>query len=406
MPKAQLVKVVRVVRDAWLVIGVALLLLLGIEAAYRLQGLGRGMLSASGGEAAGPYAGQRWYPEYRKEFDLAVDRGMAWRPYVYAGERPFRGRYLNIDSAGHRRTVEEYSARPPLRDVFVYGGSTLWGTGQRDSMTIPSRLAADLAARGVADVRVTNMGMSGRVLTHEVIDLMLELRAGARPAVVVFYDGINDVGAAVQNGRAGIPENEVNRARDFDNGRLLYSWRTDLLTEVHVALRLGALAAGRLQFVKALRSLVRPAADGRTVPDDSISADVEQTYLRTVEWVEGLARQFGFTAIYFWQPTLHSTMKPLTPYERGLAASYRHTSFGRQLVAVHRAVPARLRPAAEALVPGRFVDLSALFTRDTETVYIDDIGHTTETASATIASAMAPSLARVLQRAPGAGRAR
>ena len=41
-----------------------------------------------------------------------------------------------------------------------------------------------------------------------------------RPDVVVFYDGINDVMATVQNGRAGLPQNEANREEDFRSGRL------------------------------------------------------------------------------------------------------------------------------------------------------------------------------------------
>ena len=45
----------------------------------------------------------------------------------------------------------------------------------------------------------------------EVLQLMLDLRTGERPDVVMFYDGINDVASAVQRGVAGDPQNESRR---------------------------------------------------------------------------------------------------------------------------------------------------------------------------------------------------
>ena len=60
---------------------------------------------------------------------------------------------------------------------------------------------------------VTNFGETGYVSTQNLIALMLELRAGRRPDVVVFYDGVNDTYSAYSQQRAGLPHNESESGR-------------------------------------------------------------------------------------------------------------------------------------------------------------------------------------------------
>src|SRR5439155_17899889 len=104
-----------------------------------------------------------------------------------------------------------------------FGGSTMWGTSQRDDHTIAAEAAHRLQALAGpnARVEVTNFGETGYVNTQELLQLMLELRAGHRPDVVVFYDGLNEVAATVQGGTAGLPQNESKRVAEFTMGRAL-----------------------------------------------------------------------------------------------------------------------------------------------------------------------------------------
>jgi hypothetical protein len=68
------------------------------------------------------------------------------------------------------------------------------GASQRDDHPVPaeaSRRLQKLAGPG-ARIEVTNFGAIGYVFTHESLQLMMELRAGNHPGVVVFYDSINE----------------------------------------------------------------------------------------------------------------------------------------------------------------------------------------------------------------------
>lgn len=89
------------------------------------------------------------------------------------------------------------------------------GTNARDTFTIPSLLARAVEGRGI-NVEIINFGETGYVSTQEVITLLLQLRQGNVPDIVIFYDGVNDTYSAYRNEIAGIPQNEFNRVKEFN----------------------------------------------------------------------------------------------------------------------------------------------------------------------------------------------
>lgn len=371
-------------RDAWLVVGICLAIVLVLEFGFRaIETIHGATLRSAAPDPTFPYAGQAWYRGYAAE-DTASMSTLAWQPFVEMRRAPFHGSYITVERDGLRRTVNPVPRSPATREVFVFGGSTMWGTGQRDSMTLASLIAKGLAASGAGNLRVKNFGQTGYILTQQVLDLVLQLRAGARPAAVIFYNGINDVAAAAQNGRPGIPINDFHRARDFDMGRTLFNPSEDLTSESRAFLRMGLIAAGRSHL---LRRFQRPGGFSGGTSDDSLIGRLAQRYWSTVDLVEALGDHYGFTAFYFWQPTLHNTSKPLTPWERSLRAALDADPLKRRLIPLHARVPGRIDAGAAAM-SGRFFDLSDLFAHDSASVYIDDIGHVTETANVVIAGAI------------------
>lgn len=81
----------------------------------------------------------------------------------------------------------------PRRTVWVFGGSTAFGLGQRDDHTIASELARAAWADGVA-LDVVNWGVHGDVHWMEWNRLRDALARGeAPPDLVLFYDGFNDL---------------------------------------------------------------------------------------------------------------------------------------------------------------------------------------------------------------------
>lgn len=371
-------RVVRALRVVWLTLGVVLLALLCLELAYRAQAaLRRAAQGGSGTDASG------LSPAFLAE--AAAEGRLGWRPYVYYRRLPQQGTWVTVDSMSHRRTVPA-PLPGPHRAVFVFGGSAVWGSALADSETIPSRLSRAFQAHGVTDIEVVNFGENGYVFTQEVIELMLQLRQGARPSAVVFYNGHNDVGSMLYNGFTGVTRNESDRARDFALGERLFNWRSDLGADLRAARSMTDVALSRVQLLARLRShpqFVNP------MPDAAIADSVVRIYDGTVGAVEALAARYGFSAWYAWMPVLDSITKPLSARERTMFEQSQQSADNRRFLDVYRLARARAASQVSEASSGHFVDLLPVFATDSGTAFVDDEGHTTSNGSDVVAQALA-----------------
>lgn len=393
---------VAALRQVWLMIGAVVIVLLLVESCYRVQAVARGAVRSISSEVRPPhpYANFAWYPAIDREEEQSS--ALQWKPYVYFRRRPFSGRYISVDSAGHRRTLQPSMTDGNRGSVMFFGGSTMFGTAQRDTLTIASRVAARMRTLPPLQRRfeVMNLGETGYVFTQSVLELEMQLREGRRPSVAVFYDGINDVVAGIQNRRGGIPQNEQNRATEFALGRVIFNWRDDLRTELSVATTLAFLGLRRLTFVQRLTS--GSGSRVRTeLSSDSIALMVATSYVETARIVEALARQYDFKALYVWQPNFHATSKVLTPYEEQLQDDLEANPFHRKVRSVHQLMPALVGSRMRRLVGDRFVDASSVYDGDSTAVFVDVIGHTTEAAVGPVVEAIWPPFARLLAASSG-----
>jgi hypothetical protein len=319
-------RALHVVATAWTILGLTLLSFIIFNSCFSLAF----MLKDSGNPdpawpaklaAADAYRDAPWAQAYFEEFDASYH--LMWQPYIYWRRMPYRGKYINIAGNGRRYTVLPDVAGPPtahrLPKIFVFGGSTVWGTGARDSGTIPSRIAAEMYQKGIP-VDVTNMGETGYVSTQELISLELELRKGNLPDLVVFYDGVNDTFAAYQQREAGIPQNEFNRAKEFN--LTLISQRNRLR---HFVLQEELHALPMFPFVEGvagrlgIRAARRPATDGHQ-ERAMLAGQVVSLYKRNVELASALADNYRFRVVSYWQPTILDK-QPQTAYEGKIRAS-------------------------------------------------------------------------------------
>ncbi len=233
---------------------------------------------------------------YWTEFNTAW--GDHFEPYIHWNRDEFSGRFINVDSDGVRRTVK--SAPPESsQKIFMFGGSTMWGTGAPDGQTIPSYVQAMLGAG--ADVY--NYGESAYVSAQELNALLLLLAQGHVPDVVVFYDGVND-------GYAGAYSPAI--PRDPHNLRLRDSVKKPIVLEIISRSnykKLFNLFAGKGKF-GAWDEKIAPL-----IPQNSVG--VVDAYEAHIRQVKALATEYGFEAYFFWQPNLFSlTRGPLTSYEQ------------------------------------------------------------------------------------------
>ncbi len=380
-------RVQQAIRNIWISVGIALLILVLLESVVRagiaLRYRGRAASEEAAFEArlrADAPVGPDWAQDYLLEF--AEARQAEWHPYVYWRTKPHRGKYINIDQMGFRRTWSSTAAPSPgqLR-IYMFGGSTVWGSGVRDEFTIPSLVSKKLADRLPTGVWVANFGQPGYVSTQEVIALMLELQRGNVPDIVVYYDGLNDILSALQNRVAGIPQNERNRVAEF-NSRDRLNFQEGFI-ENFALYRVS-------QWVVRMSRGTRVGSDsGTNVPlVDPLASDVIDGYLGNVRLVRALADRFGFKAVFFWQPTVFSK-RSLSQRENGL---YRHRLGW--AAGSFRKVNAVLR---ERIGTGKFEDihdLSGIFDNDAGTIFKDP-WHVVEPGNDKIAESVAHTLLSV-----------
>jgi hypothetical protein len=342
-------------------------------------------------EPSSPFESTPWARDYwiGHEKEEAVE----WAPWVYIRNPKFEAPHASTDDQRHRVTPQPtlpprvgVPDRPKVI-VFFLGGSTTFGWYQRAEHTFPAVAARRLQEELGEDVQVevTNFGVPGHIFTQEILELMLQLRAGARPDVVVFLDGINDVMATAQNGEAGFPQNQHNRRADFERGRqLAREERYGLGNDFRVLWRIAGELLHRLRWVQGARSL-RVVDPGESASIEAMANSSVRVYAENVRIVEALATGYGFRPVYLWQPALLSSKKPLTAREAWL----RHPC---RVGDLHRAIPPLLEPAVTPLVGERFLDLTELFDDDPQDVFVDTFGHTYERANPILVEAVLPQL--------------
>lgn len=380
----------RIVRDAWLVLGVVLAIVLVLETGYRAQAALKNLVFRT--EWAGfadrpdfPYRHQTWWDDFvRVRREHVLGGNVRYDPYRAWRALPLESPTLRIDSLGLRRTVRLSADRPDSdRAIFMFGGSTMWGYTVRDSATIPSFLAQRLHEDGYTQLDVVNLSQSAYTATQGLITLMLELRAGRIPEAAVFLDGINEIGPVYEGGEPGEIYEQARFADVFERDPLSLPQKLLSVTE-------------HLLFVKRLARLVQatpPSPDG-VEPSATQCHEIVTQYMHVVRMVSALGREYGFPVIAIWQPTLALTQKRLTSWERFALSQW--PKLRESTRSCSSAVDSTM-VAADILT---FVNMSAVFDRDTATVFLDNWGHVVESADRKIADAIAEVLRPLIGSPP------
>ncbi len=298
------------------------------------------------------YANAPWREAYWAEHDPA--RATAWRSYSYWRRQPFAGELINIDEHGFRRTWQNPEAGSEAPEVWVFGGSLVWGTGVPDEYTLPSQLAKLYAERQPErPLRVYNFGESGYVSGQSRIAFAQALACGGqRPALAIFIDGANDVFAAFQSGTVGMPQNEQRRMIEFNSsqraGNLLAAW------------------VARIDGIERLRNWLEPPLEDDS-PVAVLAEAVVARYLEHVRQTGDLAAGSGSQAHFVWQPHLFSKVTLSDDEALILGASFRrHRTLQ---LAADTALATRTRAGLT-----RVLDLSGLY-RDVNAPIFSDFVH-------------------------------
>lgn len=312
---------------------------------------------------------------------LREPRGeLQWEPYTYWRRPPFTGSYVNIDADGRRHTWN-LPAKQAV-EIYMFGGSTMWGIGARDDYTIPSFLSKQLAQAFPERVHVVNYGTTGFVSTQEMMLLFRELQRGCRPRIAIFYDGYNDTFSAFQNRVSGITLNEQNRTAEFN---ILQSYRTrDLF----------AATLKKSNIYHAIHDIHEELFRQKQLPslpakaENNLTIGVLNYYKANSDIIEAVGEKMEFSSLFYWQPTPY-TRSNRNKFEESWLRDRAQQEFFSEVYA--NVKNSRLQTKTS------FHDISDVFEGYEGTLYMD-FAHTTERGNRIIAGRIFRDVAPLVER--------
>jgi hypothetical protein len=217
---------------------------------------------------------------------------------------------------GFRMTPGSVSV-PEAYRIFVLGGSTVWGVDAPDSATIPSRILGILSSRSDMPLDVRNMGQYGWVSTQEMLELILHIRNGDIPDLVILLDGMNDVAASYQSGIAGVHQNYPSIVAQLESDQ--HDESPDPIRQLvlgsNTYILLSQLVADAGIPLHDIEIINYESFD--RAPDE-LSWEIAEVMLANYEVIRGLAEQWEFDVAFFIQPSVWTGAKSLTTSEMTL----------------------------------------------------------------------------------------
>jgi lysophospholipase L1-like esterase len=244
-------------------------------------------------------------PEREEMFEYSLQDRTHFEPYIHFRRYPIITKRVHVDQDGVRKTIK--SPKGHAKKVFVMGGSTVWGTGASDDMTIPSLLQHSLGI----EYDVYNFGETGYVSTQELNQLLKKLADGDIPDYVIFYDGNNDGYAGAYS--PALPRDPQNlrqeaAAREKAEHDVVYRVVHDWYEPSNYAKLLWRLNERRLQHW-----------DESIADREAMRAKrVVSYYDAHVRQVKALAKEYGFKAYFFWQANMFNPLRKPVSYEKDI----------------------------------------------------------------------------------------
>lgn len=217
-----------------------------------------------------------------------------WVPYSYWRQDKLESTTINIDDYGRRKTVQARHGTDKPFIIYTFGSSVMWGWGVSDQHTIPSELAHLLDGR---NIKIVNYGELGYISTQSYLQLMLAIRRGERPDLVIFYGGYSDFNAAQSMGRAGVNLSEKTRIKEFGLSSRTERWRT-------YKLALSQAYSRTLKHARQVRHWLIPPSPqkAQTKDNQALARSVLDVFDFNQGLVKSLGQQYGFNSIFIFQP--------------------------------------------------------------------------------------------------------
>jgi hypothetical protein len=298
------------------------------------------------------------------------------RPYIYDRylewrERPFRGRFVNVDAQGFRLGAHQgpWPPDPAAANVFLFGGSTTFGYGVADDETLPSNLQPLLAAATHKDVRVYNFGQGGYQSVPEGILFERLLRQGMLPRLAIFVDGLNefyDLGDMPGSTKflSAAAEGRMPPGPSLLESLPIYRAAASLERRLQGALYLNL--GGHADDFDGWHSDVWKGALNPAVAGPAIQR-VMRRYQESTKTIEAVASAYHVSTVFVWQPV------PAYKYDLKYHPFYQASRGWTHLTLLSLGYPEMAR-SAQGLIPDRNFLWCADIQEDShERLYVDSI---------------------------------
>lgn len=328
-----------------------------------------------------------WRYGYWKEWWESTTEGYV--PYVGYRRLDYKGTYINVRN-GRRASYQQQSStlkqlQKPLR-LYMYGGSTTWGTSARDEFTIPS-LLAKRAEQDAIPLVVENFGEDSYYTWQNAVEMAEWCAGGKQPDIAIVYQGANDVGTRIEMPaiERGIEYYSYFKYRIEQTSYTPFVW--NWYQQTSIIFRLFNPAPSPWDF--------DPVGiyDYNGTELAALAQSIAKVYRENSTFMSGIGRTYGFPVFHFLQPVVNSRATLFGDEQK--FTNFFGGKIGETYVQFQRAVQGAKDP--------NIIDLTRVFDTTPEPVFTDWY-HVSERGNEILADAIYTAIKPTLEqkRAEGA----
>lgn len=252
-----------------------------------------------------PINADEWAPQHGHDMAAFELQTNDYVPYIFRGQHEFSSPTVNVTD---RERVSYVPSVPtgvePLRVAF-FGGSVMFGVGQRDEHTIPSEFARIAEENGIP-VEVHNYGFPAWVTWQEHQYMERLLAGGEEYDLAIFLDGFNEFDVQQTDFNPNPTHHSATvidgLIRDFREDRVAEPGALDGWAELADSYRRNS-AVWRLADTVSGRLPTLPGSDiaAQGTPEEQTEAALD-IYGRALRMVNDLGTDYQTDVRFFWQP--------------------------------------------------------------------------------------------------------
>lgn len=233
------------------------------------------------------------YPDYDLKTTKALlketwSRHHTYEPFTQFKERHYEGKYVNVSKKGFRYIKNQgyWPLDENAYNIFIFGGSTMFGYGVCDEETVASYLQEYLRKKVDHKIYVYNFGRGHYYSTQELLLFLSLISQGHVPDAAIFVDGLNEF---YHHSYEPI---YTQRFRDFMEGNYFRAQKNNIITKLPV-----------YRALKLIRKInFRPKRKNTGYDDKSIISNVVKRYINNKKLIEAIASTSNVTPVFVWQP--------------------------------------------------------------------------------------------------------